>query len=268
MRATKKPTIRFAIVKVMDAAEPAALGIPGTSYIILDGSHRRHYSGGMARIARIVVPGLPHHVTQRGNRRRPTFFNDDDYRVYLELMAQWCAACKVEVWGYCLMPNHVHLIAVPRTADGLRRALGEAHRRYTRHVNFRKGWRGHLWQGRFASFVMDEDYLLAAARYVELNPVRAKLVRRPGDYRWSSAAAHLRRRDDALVKTAPLLELYPDWRALLASGVTDAEDRILERHERTGRPLGDTQFVRRLEKRLGRVLQRQKPGPKPQRRLN
>ena len=132
----------------------------------------------MARLARLVIPGLPHHVTQRGNRRQQTFFNDGDYAAYLELMADWCREEGVEIWSYCLMPNHVHLIAVPKTEDGLRRAIGEAHRRYTRRINFREQWRGYLWQGRFASFIMDEPYLLAAARYVELNPVRAKLVDR------------------------------------------------------------------------------------------
>src|SRR5947209_4469298 len=114
----------------------------------------------MARLARVVVPGLPHHVTQRGNRRLQTFFSDEDYRAYLDLMAHWCTACRVEIWSYCLMPNHIHLIAVPDSENGLRRAIGEAHRRYTRRVNFRQRWRGHLWQGRFASFVMDEPYLL------------------------------------------------------------------------------------------------------------
>ena len=147
----------------------------------------------MPRLARVVVPGLPHHVTQRGNRRQQTFFCDEDYRSYLELMGQWCSAHQVEIWAYCLMPNHVHLIAVPQSADGLRRAVGEAHRRYTRSVNFREGWRGHLWQGRFASFVLDERYLLTAARYVELNPVRAGLISAPSRYPWSSAAAHAAR---------------------------------------------------------------------------
>ena len=129
----------------------------------------------MARLARVVVTGLPHLITQRGNRRQQTFYCDENYRSYLELMGQWCGAHQVEIWAYCLMPNHVHLIAVPQSADGLRRAVGEAHRRYTRLVNFREGWRGHLWQGRFASIVLDERYLLTAARYVELNPVRAGL---------------------------------------------------------------------------------------------
>jgi putative transposase len=102
----------------------------------------------MARLARVVVPGYPHHITQRGNRREPTFFCDGDYATYIDLMAHWCAEWKVEVWAYCLMPNHVHLIVVPESEEGLYRAIGEAHRRYTRHVNFREGWRGHLWQGR------------------------------------------------------------------------------------------------------------------------
>ena len=217
----------------------------------------------MARRARVVVPGMPHHITQRGKRRLQTFFTDD-YRAYLDLMAHWCAACKVEIWSYCLVPNHVHWIAVPDSEDGLRRAIGEAHRRYTRRVNFRKRWRGHLWQGRFASFVMDEAYLLAAARYVELNPVRAKLVADPGAFPWSSARPHLQGKDDLLVKVAPLLQLMPNWRAFLATGVTEEELQRLRRHECTGRPLGDAGFLRRLERRLGLVLRRLKPGPKPQ----
>ena len=169
----------------------------------------------MARLARLVIPGLPHHVTQRGNRRQQTFFNDEDYAAYLELMAEWCREEGVEIWAYCLMPNHVHLIAVPQTEDGLRRAIGEAHRRYTRRINFREKWRGYLWQGRFASFVMDEPYLLAAARYVELNPVRANLVADADEWPWSSARAHLSGRDDRLVKVAPMLAMVGDWRGFL-----------------------------------------------------
>ena len=103
----------------------------------------------MLRIARVVVPGLPHHVTQRGNRRMQTFFLDADYGEYLALMATWCRRCEVSVWAYCLMPNDIHLVLVPENADGLRRSVGEAHRRYTCHVNAREAWTGHLWQGRF-----------------------------------------------------------------------------------------------------------------------
>jgi putative transposase len=220
----------------------------------------------MARLARVVAAGLPHHVTQRGNRRQPVFFGDDDYETYRELLAEGCRAAGVAVWAYCLMPNHVHLILVPKDADGLRAALGETHRRYTRHVNLRKGWRGYLWQGRFASFPVDESHLLACARYVELNPVRARLARRPRDWRWSSARAHLAGTDDDLVTTRPLLDLVDDWREFLRGGLSAAEHEAIRAHERTGRPLGDKRFMARLEKRLGRTLARQKPGPKPKRR--
>jgi putative transposase len=217
----------------------------------------------MPRAARVVVPDVPHHVTQRGNRRQETFFCQEDYEAYRGLMAHWCARCAVAVWGYCLMPNHVHLIVVPGSEDGLRRAVGEAHRRYTRRVNFRQGWRGHLWQGRFASFPMDERYLLAAARYVELNPVRARLVERPQAYAWSSARAHLAGRDDGLVKVGPLLDIVGDWEEFLSEEVEKAEADALRRCERTGRPLGSESFMVWLEGLLGRRLRRQKPGPKP-----
>ena len=106
----------------------------------------------MARLARIVVPGLPHHVTQRGNRRQQVFFDDGDYRAYRGLLAEYCAKAETQVWAYCLMPNHVHLILVPSHPDGLRAALGEAHRRYSRRINRRQDWQGHLWQERFRSF--------------------------------------------------------------------------------------------------------------------
>ena len=216
----------------------------------------------MARLARVVAVGVPHHVTQRGNRRQTVFFGDEDYATYMALLAEGCRAARVQVWAYCLMPNHVHLILVPSDEDGLRAALGEAHRRYTRHINFREGWRGFLWQGRFSSFPMDERYLLACARYVELNPVRAGLTRRPRDWRWSSARAHLSGRDDALVRVKPLLDLAPDWSGFLRAGLADEEAEAIRRSERTGRPLGDARFIKRLERKLGRVLKPQKPGPK------
>ena len=215
----------------------------------------------MARIARIIAPDYPHHITQRGNRRQTTFFCEDDYLVYLDLMAQWCRHYHVDIWSWCLMPNHVHLIAVPHTTEGLARAIGETHRRYTRYINFREEWRGHLWQGRFASFPMDEQHLLATARYVEMNPVAAKLVEHPQNYRWSSARAHLEGKDDELVKVAPLLDLVSDWSSFLSLSSEDELD-LLHRHERTGRPLGAQGFVETLEQTLGRVLQPQKPGPK------
>ncbi len=220
----------------------------------------------MARLARVMAPGLPHHVTQRGNRRQTVFFSDADYAAYRTLMAEHCAAAGVAVWAYCLRPNHVHLIRVPPVEDALRRAIGVAHRRYTRRVNLREDWRGYLWQGRFASFAMDEPHLLAAARYVELNPVRAGLVRRARDWRWSSARAHLAGKDDALVAAAPLLALAPDWKAYLAEGLGQEDLEALRRHARTGRPLGSERFVESLEARLGRPLKPGKRGRKPKRR--
>ena len=220
----------------------------------------------MARLARVVVPGVAHHVTQRGNRRQETFFGEEDYTAYLSLLGEWCGRCAVEVWAYCLMPNHVHLIVVPDNEDGLRRALGEAHRRYTRRINFREGWRGYLWQGRFASFAMDERYLLRAARYVELNPVRAKLCRAPWRWRWSSAAAHVGGRDDGLVRVTPVLERVKDWREFLTEALATDEAELLRRHERTGRPLGEPAFLDRIERMLHRVVRPAKRGLKPRRR--
>ena len=216
----------------------------------------------MARIARVVAAGVPHHVTQRGNRRQQVFFSDGDYQTYLTLLAESCRQANVAVWTYCLMPNHVHLILVPRDADGLRAALADAHRRYSREINFREGWRGYLWQGRFASFPMDDNYLLACARYAELNPVRARLVTRARDWRWSSARAHLKGQDDQLVCVSPLLDRVGDWKKFIDEGLDKAAHEAIRASERTGRPLGDKSFIRKLEKKLDRVLTRGKPGPK------
>jgi len=215
----------------------------------------------MARIARVVAPGCPHHVIQRGNRRQKTFFYDEDYLAYLNLMAEWCDKCRVDIWAWCLMPNHVHLIAVPHNEEGLARAIGEAHRRYTRRINERENWRGHLWQERFASYAMDENYLLMAARYIEMNPVAAKLVIRPEQFRWSSARAHLEGKNDKLVKVEPLVERVGDWKKFLALSSAEELD-LMKRHEKTGRPLGGPGFIEGLEQVLGRELRPQKPGPK------
>jgi REP-associated tyrosine transposase len=216
----------------------------------------------MARLARLVVPHHPHHITQRGNRRLETFFGDHDYTHYIDLMAKYCAAAGTQVWGYCLMPNHVHFILVPSDDDGLRAALGEAHRRYTRHINFREGWRGHLWQERFHSFPMDENYLLACARYVELNPVRAGMVKRAEDWPWSSARAHLKGEDDGLVKVVPMLERMGDWKTFLEGGVDEDTIETIRGNNRTGRPLGKLAYVEKLERLLERNLKPGKRGPR------
>jgi putative transposase len=130
----------------------------------------------MARLGRIVAAGFPRHVTQRGNRRQTVFFEPADYALYRDLLAERCRKASVEVWAYCLMPNHVHLVLTPSTPDGLARAIGETHRQYTGFINARARWTGHLFQGRFSSVALDDAHLVAAARYVALNPVRARLV--------------------------------------------------------------------------------------------
>ncbi len=212
--------------------------------------------------------GVPHHVVQRGNRRQPVFFSTADYKAYLRIMATWCRKEQVEVWAYCLMPNHVHMVAVPENEQGLARAVGEAHRRYTVRVNQRENWRGYLWQGRFSSYPLDEQYLLAAVRYVEQNPVRARLVERAWQYEWSSAAAHVRKRDDVLVKVKPMLGRVAHWRDYLGTEPDSTDTEMLRRHLRTGRPLGSPEFVESLEAKVGRALVPRKRGPKPQSQTN
>lgn len=217
----------------------------------------------MARLARFVVPGYPHHVTQRGIRKLQTFFNTDDYRVYLKLISQTKDDAGVVIWAYCLMPNHVHIVLVPRAADSLARLFRLAHRQYTRHINFRYGWRGHLWQERFHSVVMDERHLIAAVRYTELNPVKAALCERPQDWPWSSVHAHLDGHDDQVVTVQPMLDLVGNWQGYLDSS-DDAESiDIIRSHTKTGRPVGEDHFLKDLEKRTGRRIRRKKPGRKP-----
>lgn len=215
----------------------------------------------MPRIARVVLPGYPHHVTQRGNRRQKIFFCDEDYQTYINLLADACEIHYTEAWAWCLMPNHVHLVLVPSSEDGLRSTISETHRRYTRRINLREGWRGHLWQERFHSFPMDESYLLATVRYVELDPVKAKLVIRPQDWPWSSAPARLGKVTDKLTRQVPLNSLIQDWPAFWLSDDDGCSEEIRQ-HTQTGRPLGSSDFITDAELQLGRVLRRKKPGPK------
>lgn len=216
----------------------------------------------MARIARVVLPGYPHHVTQRGNRRQRVFFSEDDYAHYLQLIVKGCRKAQTECLAYCLMPNHVHFVFTPSTECGLRDALAEAHRRYSRRINSRFDWRGHLWQERFFSCPMNEAHLAATVRYVELNPVRANLIADAKDWRWSSARAHLRGTDDALVRVQPMLKMFPDWATYLAYMDPDADKRV-RLHTRTGRPLGDSNFIHTAEAVTGRSLAPKQAGRRP-----
>lgn len=218
----------------------------------------------MARLARYVLPGVPHHVTQRGNGRQQTFFNEADYAAYRDLLAAHCAAHGVAVWSWVLMPNHVHMILVPDHVDALRAALSKVHRAYAGRIHAREQRTGHFWQGRFGCVAMDESHLLAALRYVALNPVRARLVARAQDWRWSSVHALLDpSRGDAITDTTPVLERVPDFAALLEVGEDASLSASLRRGESVGRPLGDGAFLDRIEAILGRDPKPGKRGPRP-----
>ena len=215
----------------------------------------------MARLARLVLPGLPYHVTQRGNRRGTTFFVEEDFVAYRTLLAAAARRAGTAVWAYCLMPNHVHLIVVPSDPDGLRATFANAHRRYAARINARNRWTGHLWQGRFGAVAMDEAHLLHAARYVALNPVRARLAERAEDWPWSNAAAHLAGEDDELVEVAPLLERVGDFAAFLGTAEDQQASRALRMAETSGRPVGSAAWVGALEAHSGRSLAPRKRGP-------
>ena len=210
-----------------------------------------------------MFPGIPHHITQRGARRMQVFFSQADYRAYMGFLTKMCRRYHLDIWAYCLMPNHVHLIGAPSTRDGLARPLGEAHRQYALMINRRNGWAGHLWQERFWSFPMDEAHLIAAIRYVLLNPVRAGLVENAVDWPHSSARAHVLGRSEGLVRAAPTAERIEDWDAFLADDVSSADHEMLRRHGRLGRPLGSDAFVRELERIVGRRLRPRRAGRKP-----
>lgn len=207
----------------------------------------------MPRSARLVVPGLPHHVTQRGSRRRKTFFSNQDYAAYLSMLKTRCSMEGVRLLSYCLMPNHVHLIVIPKTEGGLAKGIGQTHESYARRINRRENWTGHLWQSRFFSCPMEATHVVSAVRYVLMNPVRAGLCEHPLDWPHSSAFEHL---NPALCQTVESRGLEPfvhDWGSLL--NVDRArDDEHLRRCTASGRPLGSARFVECLEGEVGRTL--------------
>jgi len=222
----------------------------------------------MARLARAIFAGTPHHVTQRGNGGAPTFFGDADYRLYRDLLAEQARAANVEVWSWVLMPNHVHLILVPNEPDGLRRCLAATHRRYAGHIHARLGRTGHFWRGRFGCVAMDEPHLAAALRYIALNPVRARLVTQAADWPWSSVHALLSATDDGLTTTGPVLSRYPRFAELIATADENELTQRLRKAESIGRPVGDTAFLKRLEAESDRALAPARRGPKPREDTN
>ncbi|MCP4492465.1 MAG: transposase [Gammaproteobacteria bacterium] len=212
----------------------------------------------MPRQARTVFAGVPHHITQRGNRREEVFYTDEDRTTYLDWLHEYSQKHKVEILAYCLMTNHIHLIALPKTEEGLQSILKPLHMRYAQRFNRERGWQGHVWQGRYLSSPLDKHYLWNAIRYVERNPVRARLVRKSENYMWSSAAAHCGKREDEILTTKSYwkkqFESIGDWSAWLAERDAEEEIAILRRNVEKGLPCGSERFIRKLEKRVGRLL--------------
>jgi len=204
------------------------------------------------RSARMVFPGLPHHVVQRGNRKQQLFFTDADRRAYLTLLAAACARHGTACWSWCLMGNHVHLVLVPAGEDGLRGPLASVHTAYSQRINRAHQLSGHLFQGRFASYAMDDAHLMVVARYVENNPVAAGLVDRAGAWPWSSARAHLTGRPDGLTDIAALARHVADWRAMLERGLEAGgeEEARIARAIRSGRPVGSDSWRKALAERF------------------
>lgn len=213
----------------------------------------------MPRLPRTVFAGLPHHVTQRGNRRAPIFFSDDDRLAYLSWLKEYADKHEVEVLAYCLMSNHIHLIAVPAADDGLQRVLRPLHMRYAQHVNLEQGWSGHLWQGRFFSSPLDDAYLWTAMRYVECNPVRAAMVPRAEDYRWSSAAAHCTQKPDGVLKPesnwGKRFAAIHNWSGWLQMADEAEKLDLLRQNADKGLPCGGAEFVQALGVQVGRPLE-------------
>lgn len=221
----------------------------------------------MPRQSRTVCAGIAHHVTQRGNRREDVFFTDEDRRCYLVWLRDYCEQHRVEVLAYCLMTNHVHLVAVPAKEDGLSSVLKPLHMRYAQRINRQRGWKGHLWQGRYFSSALDESYLWAAIHYVERNPVRAKLVRKAERYRWSSARAHCGLSPDGVLTAKPRWQAFfgevSDWSSWLADSDEEDQLTVLRQNVERGLPCGTEAFVKKLERRTSKAL-RFRPRGRPE----
>ena len=220
----------------------------------------------MPRLQRVVIPGRPHHVAQRGNHRQKVFFSDKDYETYMALMRKYFRKYGVDLTGYSLMPNHVHQAVTPTLKSSLAKGVGLLHNDFSRWQQIQRDQTGHLWQNRFFSNPMDDAYFWMALRYIELNPVRAGLVRNAWDWPWSSARAHITGVDETGILDMELWGKYFDkirWKEYLLEGLnkTDEMDRIRVAN-RSGRPLGSEEFIRGLEKMTGRSLFPKKRGPK------
>ena len=215
----------------------------------------------MPRMSRAIAVGYPHHITQRGNYRQTVFTEAEDYARYLELLNQYARQHSLEIWAYCLMPNHVHIVGVPGANDALASVFRTVHMLYSQYYNRKANAVGHLWQGRYYSCVLDEPHAYAAVRYVEMNPVRGGLVASAKDYSWSSTKSHVTGiADPVLSGRCFLVETIRDWKQyLMESPDTDAQTNLIK-STKTGRPCGKGDFVTQLEALLGRRFATLSPG--------
>jgi putative transposase len=213
------------------------------------------------RTSRAVAPGFPHHVLQFGNYGHAVFEEAGDYEIYLGWLAEYCKRFLVDIWAYCLMPNHVHHVCVPHTETGLARTFNTLHMRYAQRFNAQRHLQGHLWQGRFYSSILDDAHALEALRLVETNPVRWRLVDDAPAYPWSSARSHATNvADPALLDPCPIKTQVGDWAAYLKGTFNTAAVEALRKNMKTGKPCGPLEFVRQLEVLLGRKLERRPRG--------
>jgi putative transposase len=211
-----------------------------------------------------MFEGTPFHVTHRGNHKRDVFDDDQDRRLYLRLLRRYALRFELSVWGYALMNNHVHLIVVGGHRTSIPRAVGNAHREFSRSRNQTRQVTGHLWANRFFSTALDEPHLWAAIRYVELNPVRAGIVADATDFLWSSARAHAAlAKDTLLTPDRPFPGPIGDWRRWLANGLEEETLTRLRSNTASGAPTGDGAFVSAIEARLKRQV---RPRQRPERR--
>ncbi len=212
----------------------------------------------MPRIARLVIPEYPHHITQRGNYRQDIFRDDADRRQYLFLMADYSRKYHLDILAYCLMNNHVHFIVIPNSEESLGDTLRIVHTRYAQYFNKKMRSTGHLWQGRYYSCVLDERHLLAAAKYIERNPVRVKAVKTPTDYIWSSAKNHSAISNNDIIDASKLFKYVEieqsQWKEFINKGDEPGEVAAIRKYTTTGRPLGSAVFIQKLEKRFGTRL--------------
>ncbi|MBN8521513.1 MAG: transposase [Alphaproteobacteria bacterium] len=217
----------------------------------------------MARTARLVIPDTPHHICQRAQRDDFIFNDKEDFETYTAFLKEQCDKQGVGIWAYALLPNQIHLIAVPRHEHSLADAIGEAHRRYTLYMNDRENLVGHLFQNRFYSYPMDESSLLSAARMMERLPVLSGIAPTPESYLWSSCRAHCKGRDDRLMQDRVIPFLKPDWAGFVQEWPHPQELTMIQTHLHTGRPRGSDDFLNAIEKTTGRTVRPQKRGRKP-----